>query len=260
MPWSCSRMQRRAVFSVGSGGARMLLKSRPRALQCSMAGSTSSMSTRPTISSTVRKPSCAMYSRISCARNLAKRSTCSGLPAKRARSLGSCVAMPTGQVFMWHLRTMTQPIVTSTELPKPNSSAPSSAAMARSRPVLSWPSVCTRMRSRRRLRHQGLLRLGQAEFPRQAGVLDGGERAGAGAAVVAADEHHVGPALGHAGRDGADADLADELDRDARVDVGVLQVVDELRQVLDGVDVVVRRRGDQRDAGRGVAHVGDLRR
>ena len=41
--------------------------------------------------------------------------------------------------------------------------------------------------------------------------------------------------------------------------VGVLQVVDQLRQVLDGVDVVVRRRRDQADARRRVAHLGDPR-
>ena len=76
--------------------------------------------------------------------------------------------------------------------------------------------------------HQRLVRLGQAEFPRDAGVLDAGERRGAGAAVVAADEHHVGMRLGHAGRDGADADLGDQLDADARLVVGVLQVVDQL--------------------------------
>src|SRR5690242_20994338 len=77
--------------------------------------------------------------------------TCSGVPSKRARSTGSCVAMPTGQVFRWHLRIMMQPIATRGAVAKPNSSAPSSAAMATSRPVCSLPSVCTRMRLRRSL-------------------------------------------------------------------------------------------------------------
>jgi hypothetical protein len=31
--------------------------------------------------------------------------------------------------------------------------------------------------------------------------------------------------------------------------VAVLEVVDELREILDGVDVVVRRRRDEADAG-----------
>ena len=60
-------------------------------------------------------------------------------------------------------------------------------------------------------------------------------------------------------RDGADADLADQLDVDARLRVGVLQVVDQLREILDRVDVVVRRRGDQADARRRVPDLGDPR-
>ena len=63
--------------------------------------------------------------------------------------------------------------------------------------------------------HQRLVGLGQAQFPGHAGVLDGGQRRGAGAAVVAADQHHVGVGLGHAGGDGADADLGHQLDADA---------------------------------------------
>ena len=109
------------------------------------------------------------------------------------------------------------------------------------------------------VQHQRLVRLGQAQLPGHAGVLDGGQRRGAGAAVVAADQHHVGVGLGHAGRDRADADFGHQLDADARAMVGVLQVVDELRQVLDGIDVVMRRRRDQADAGRGVADLGDPR-
>jgi hypothetical protein len=96
---------------------------------------------------------------------------------------------------------------------------------------------------------QRLLRLGQAELPRRAGVLERGQRGGAGAAVVAGDEHHVGVRLGHARGDRADADLGHQLDVDPGPVVGVLQVVDELGEVLDRVDVVVRRRRDQPDAG-----------
>ena len=107
------------------------------------------------------------------------------------------------------------------------------------------------------VQQQGLVGFGQAEFPGHAGVLDGGERRGAGAAVVAADQHHVGMGLGDAGGDGADADFGDQLHADARVVVGVLQVVDQLGQVLDRVNVVVRRRGDQADARGGMADLGD---
>ncbi len=78
--------------------------------------------------------------------------TNSGRPVKRLRSSGFWVAIPTGQVSRWQTRIMTQPLTTSGAVAKPYSSAPSSAATTTSRPVLSWPSTCTTMRSRSRLR------------------------------------------------------------------------------------------------------------
>jgi len=133
------------------------------------------------------------------------------------------VATPAGQVLRWQTRIMMQPVATSGAVAKPNSSAPSSAAMTTSRPVLSWPSVSTAMRERRLFEHEGLVGLGEAEFPRETGVLDGGLRRGAGATVVAGDENDIGVRLGDAGGDGADADLGDELHAHACVAVGVLQ-------------------------------------
>ena len=69
-----------------------------------------------------------------------------------------------------------------------------------------------------------------------------------GAAVVSGDQHVVGVRLRHARGDRADARLGDELHADAGAGVHRLEVVDELRQVLDRVDVVVRRRRDELDA------------
>ena len=81
-----------------------------------------------------------------------KVTTNSGLPVNRWRSTGFWVATPTGQVSRWQTRIMMQPLTTSGAVAKPNSSAPSSAATTTSRPVLSWPSVCTTIRSRSPLR------------------------------------------------------------------------------------------------------------
>ena len=58
----------------------------------------------------------------------------------------------------------------------------------------------------------------------------------------------------------ADARLGDELHRDGRVRVDLAEVEDQLREVLDRVDVVVRRRRDQRHAGLRVAQPRDLGR
>ena len=49
----------------------------------------------------------------------------------------------------------------------------------------------------------------------------------------------------------------DQLHADARIGIDLLQVVDELRQVLDRIDVVVRRRRDQHHAGRRMAQARD---
>ena len=61
--------------------------------------------------------------------------TCSGVPLKRSRRTGSCVATPTGQVLRWQTRIITQPVAISGAVEKPNSSAPSRAPTTTSRPV-----------------------------------------------------------------------------------------------------------------------------
>ena len=107
------------------------------------------------------------------------------------------------------------------------------------------------------IEHERLLGLGEADLPRRAGMLDRGERRGARAALEAGDGDMIGARLGDAGRDRADADLAHQLDADIGRRVDVLQVVDQLRQVLDRIDVVMRGRGDQPHARRRMAHLGD---
>ena len=70
-------------------------------------------------------------------------------------------------------------------------------------------------------------------------------RSGAGAAVVAGDHDVVRVGLDHAGGHRAHAHLGTKLHRDRRARVHAAQVVDQLLEVLDRVDVVVRRRRDQ---------------
>ena len=62
--------------------------------------------------------------------------------------------------------------------------------------------------------HQRLLRLGEPELPRRAGMLDRRHRRRARAAVVPRDRHVIGLGLGDARRNRAHADLADQLDAD----------------------------------------------
>ena len=179
-----------------------------------------------------------------------KFTTCSGLPVNFARSSGFWVATPVGQVFRWQTRIMMQPVATSGAVAKPNSSAPSSAAIDDIAPGLQLPVRLDRDAAAQIVEDEGLVGLREAELPGQAGVRDRGLRRGPCASVVAADQHDVRVRLGHAGRDRADADLGDQLHAYAGVAVSVLQVVDQLGQVLDRVDVVVRRGGDEADARR----------
>ena len=105
--------------------------------------------------------------------------------------------------------------------------------------------------------NQRLVSLRHPQLPGQARPLNGAAGGRSGTAVVAGDQHHLGPGLGNARGNGAHARLADQLDADPGEPVGVFQVVDQLGQVLDGVDVMVGRRGDQRHAGGGTPGLGD---
>ena len=65
--------------------------------------------------------------------------------------------------------------------------------------------------------------------------------------------------LGHARGNGAHADFGHQLHADARIAIGVLEIVDQLGQVFDRIDVVVRRRRNQAHARGGVPRLGDPR-
>ena len=103
-----------------------------------------------------------------------------------------------------------------------------------------------------------LLRLRKPNLPRHAGRVNGAKRRGACTSVVTGNQHVVGVGLCHAGGDSADADLRDQLDRHLRLRVGAAEVVDQLLEVLDRVDVVVRRRRDQPNARSCVANPADV--
>ena len=104
---------------------------------------------------------------------------------------------------------------------------------------------------------QRLMHLGQPQLPRGTGVLDRGDRAGRSAAVITGDGNQVGVRLGDTGGDGADRRLGDQLDRDLRRRIDLLEIEDQLRQILDGIDIVVRRRRDQCHPRHGVAQTCD---
>ena len=185
----------------------------------------------------------------------------SGRPMKYSlRSFSFCVATPVAQLFRWQMRRYLQPSATIGPVPKPKDSAPRIAALMTSSPVFRPPSVCTRTRPRRPLARSTCWASDRPELPRRAGVLHRSQGACAGAAVVAGNGDEVGVGLGHARGDRADAGLGDQLHRHQRIGIDLLEVENQLRQILDRVNVVMRRRRNQRRARLAVAQAGDHRR
>ena len=88
---------------------------------------------------------------------------------------------------------------------------------------------------------QRLVGFGKPKLPGSAGIFDRGERACAGTAVVAGNRDEIRVGLGDSGRHRPHARFCHELHRHERVGVHLLEIKDELRQILDRVDVVMRR-------------------
>ena len=101
------------------------------------------------------------------------------------------------------------------------------------------------------------MRLGEPQFPGKARVVDGTARRRAGPSVVSGNQDDLRARLGDARRDRADARLRDQLHVDPGIGVGVLEVIDQLRQVLDRIDIVVGRRRDERHPRGRIAGLGD---
>src|SRR6267142_1528372 len=106
--------------------------------------------------------------------------------------------------------------------------------------------------------NQGVVRFAQTDFPGKPGVLDGSERRGAGATIVAADGDDVRASFGDARGDDPDARAGNQLHADASARIHGAQVVDQLREVFDAVDIVMRRRRNQRSTGRRMPNARDV--
>ena len=111
---AASRAARRAACS-------RFERSIPRAFQWSTASSASSRSTRPIRSSKRAIPSSAMIARASSATKKKKLTTCSGVPGEaRAQHRDPGSRSPTGHVFRWQARIITQPVATAARSRSPS--------------------------------------------------------------------------------------------------------------------------------------------
>ena len=185
--------------------------------------------------------------------------TCSGLPSNFLRSTGSCVATPTGtgvEVALAHhdaafdheRRGGEAELVGAEQRADDDVAAGLHLAVGLDRDA---PAQA--------VQHQRLLRFGEPELPRRAGVLD--RRPAARRPVPPSWPEIV--TWSDLPLDTPAATVPTPTSETSFTEIGglrirVLQIVDQLRQVLDRIDVVVRRRRDQLDAGRRVAQQRDV--
>src|ERR1700694_4326858 len=120
-------------------------------------------------------------------------------------------------------------------------------------------SVHAERESRTKARaNQCVMSFAQPDFPGKAGVLNGGQWRRAGTAIVSADGDDVRARLGYSRGNDADSGAGNEFYADARARIHGAQVVNQLREVFDAVNVVMRRRRNQRGAWRGVPDARDV--
>ena len=86
----------------------------------------------------------------------------------------------------------------------------------------------------------------QSDFPRKPRVLDGSQWRRAGAAIVPANGDDVSAGFRDSRGNDAHARARNEFHADARPRIHRAQIVNQLRQVFDAVNVVMRRRRNQR--------------
>ncbi len=106
--------------------------------------------------------------------------------------------------------------------------------------------------------HQRLLGFRQSQLPRGAGVLDGRNGRRPCAAVMSGNHDVIGLGLGHAGRHRAHANLGHQLGRDGRRRIDVFQIVNQLRQIFNRINIMMRRRRNQTHARHRITQLGNV--
>jgi len=93
--------------------------------------------------------------------------------------------------------------------------------------------------------HESLLRFCKPQLPRCARVLERVQGGCSGATIMPRHKNDIRECFCHPGRNRPDPRLAHKLDVYPRSRVRSLEIVDELLEVFDGVNVVVRGRRDK---------------
>ena len=97
----------------------------------------------------------------------------------------------------------------------------------------------------------------QSQLPGKSGIVDGVSRCRTGTAVIAGYQDDLGSRLGYTGCYGSHTGFRYQFYGDSCLGVGIFQIIDQLRQILNGINVVMRGRRDQGHTGCGVSGLGD---
>ena len=215
----------------------------------------------PTISPTDRAPTAASSRRRSSAIAVKKRTTSSGVPANLARRSSRWVAMPGRTGVEVALAGHVAADRDERRRPERELLGAEERGDEQVAPGLEAAVGAQRDPVAQVVAQQDLVDLGQAELPRRPDVLDRRQRRGAGPAGVAGQVDVRGarpwrrPRRSSRPRGSATSLTPIRAPRVDRAQVG-----DELGEVLDRVDVVVRRRADVALAGLAAAEGGDVGR
>lgn len=87
--------------------------------------------------------------------------------------------------------------------------------------------------------------LSKTQLPRKTSILDTGPARGTSATIVTRDQDMISLSLSNTRSNNTNANLRNQLDRNPRSGVRALEVVNKLFQILNGIDIVVRRWGNQ---------------
>ena len=89
---------------------------------------------------------------------------------------------------------------------------------------------------------QRLLGFGKPQLPGRTGVADRRQRARRCTAIVPGHRDQVGVRLSHTCGNRTDAGLRDQLHRHQSLRIDLFEIENQLGQILDGIDIVMRRR------------------
>mmetsp|Transcript_15954 Transcript_15954/g.39104 ORF Transcript_15954/g.39104 Transcript_15954/m.39104 type:complete len:753 (+) Transcript_15954:902-3160(+) len=99
------------------------------------------------------------------------------------------------------------------------------------------------------IENKSLLSLSKTKFPRKSTSLDSSPGSCSCTTIVSTDKNVVRIGLGNTCSNNTDTNFRDKLDRNFSIWLGVLQIMNELSKILNRVNVVVRRWGNQTDTG-----------